>query len=149
MIGHEKDQAKNEAAVGKLSNSIRQWEREAIENYREQEKRLFPTKARIGDLAIIRGWPYRDRYRVCYVTRVDKDGQPTHLRDGAGVRFSDAPTAKGATIMPDTFIIVSRGMLIVPARQIAAANHNAHFSGVDLQSICERIVGQYMRPEAS
>lgn len=132
MIGHERDQEKNERAVGKLSTSLREHEAEMIGLYREREQEADrPMCARIGDLAIARCWPYPDMYRICVVTRVDAEGYPTHLRDGAGTRYADdAREKRGATIMPEQIFLVPRERLAVPAREIAAKYWETHFAGI-------------------
>jgi hypothetical protein len=150
VIGHEGDQRKNEEAVGKLGNSLVQWELESIERYREQERAINrPIRARVGDLAIARCWPYPDMYRACYVTRVDEDGQPTHLRDGAGIRYAtNARERKDVTIMPEKCLIMPRERLNVSAREIAARHWESRFFGLDLQAIVDRIVEGCRKPEA-
>lgn len=146
MIGGEQEQKKNEVAVRKLVGNMVEWERERIESYRAQENQMPPPRARVGDLAIARCWPYPDMYRICYVSRVDDRGWPTHLRDGAGTRYADnACETTGVTIMPETCMIVSRERLAVPAREIAAEHRESHFCGVDLQAIVDHVVSRHLK----
>lgn len=120
-----------------------------IERCREQEAEIDrPMCARVGDLAIGRCPPYYDMYRVCHVTRVDGEGYPTHLKDGAGIRYgANAWEKRGVGIMPETALIVPRECLSAPAREIAAEHRESHFCGT-LQGVVDRAVGPYFEKEA-
>ena len=62
MIGHETDQRKHEEGVRKAEKSTRKWTLERVEQLRkeEQESTNPILRARVGDLAIGRCWPYLD-----------------------------------------------------------------------------------------
>jgi hypothetical protein len=146
--------AVNEEAQGwdlkRAGGIVRAAKEAALERFEEEARRHgSPARARVGDLAIANCWPYPDSWRICVVTRVDSDGIPTHMRDGAGIRYSDEPTAKGATIMPQYTWIVSRERLAVRAREIAAENGGARFAGVGgARAVFDRAVVWHLK-EAS
>ena len=80
---------------------VRAAEEAAMKRFAEEARGHPPGTARVGDLAIANCWPYPDTWTICVVTRVDGARQPTHMRDGAGIRYADnASERTSATIMP-------------------------------------------------